>query len=107
MSAQQLARIRIAIPAGVAFHDLRLARDADGTLSYECAPIERICVASGIDPALLRDTSEDVVAGLLVAWYTAARAAGEPADAAMEDILAEIAAEDASGGGQSYAPGRA
>ena len=62
---QQLARV--AIPEGMDFADLHLARDAAGNVSFDWGVIERICAASGLPVELLRDGPEDNVAGLLIA----------------------------------------
>lgn len=103
--AQQLKKI--SVPEGVDFADLRLARNADGAVSFDWTSIERICAASGVDLVVLRDGPEDNVAGLIAAWYIAHRKRGGAADAAAEDLLAEIAAEDAAGQQISHKPGRA
>lgn len=90
--------VTIAIPHDVAFADLHLSRDAQtGDVSFDWAPVERICVASGIDVALLRDGPEDNVSALLMHWYSVALASGEPPDPVQEQLLAEISAEDAFG----------
>ena len=100
--------LTITIPDGVRFADLKLARDPQtGDLEFEWAPLERICEASGIDLAVFRDAPEDNVAALLVAWYHAALANGEPRDPVQDDLIAEARAEDARGGGYSHQPGRA
>lgn len=97
-----------AIPEGVAFADLALARDpVTGDVSFDWAPIEAICSANNFDVALLRDTDEGNVAGFLVAWYTAHLAAGGPPDLVAEQLIAEVEAE--SGRGQARiqsGPGR-
>lgn len=98
---------KIAIPEGVAFADLDLARKPDGSVSFNWDPIEKICAASGVDVALFRDQDEDNVASLIAAWYAAAQAAGEPVDPIQEDLIKEILLEDERGGGLSHPPGRA
>ena len=103
--SQQLTRI--VIPSDVRFADLKLARERDGHVSFDWRPVERVCAASGIDVSLLRETDEDNVAGLLVAWYTAARANGEPEDATAEDLASEVRAEERIGQHVSLPPGRA
>lgn len=102
---QQLARV--AIPDDVEFADLKLARDADGAVSFDWTPIEHICAASGMPIELLRDGPEDNVGGLIMAWYRAHRDSGGPLDSVAEDLIAEAAAEDAAGQPYSHAPGRA
>lgn len=102
---QQLARV--AIPDDVEFADLKLARDADGAVSFDWTPIEHICAASGMPVELLRDGPEDNVGGLIMAWYRAHRDSGGLLDPVAEDLIAEAAAEDAAGQPYSHAPGRA
>jgi len=102
---QQTARI--AIPSDMDFSELKLARDADGAVSFDWAVIERICTASGMPVELLREGPEDNVAGLLIGWYCAHRERGGAADPVAEDLLAEVQAEDAAGQTYSHAPGRA
>ena len=99
--------VTIAIPDGVEFSDLRLARDPDGAVSFDWTPIERICAASGIAVAVFRDAPEDNVSGLITAWYRDHLARGGAPDPVQEDLIAEAAFEDQLGGGMSHAPGRA
>lgn len=99
--------VAIVIPANLPFSSLKLARDAGGTVSFDWSPIERICEASGVDIALLRDQPEDNLAGVLTAWYRRHLAAGGERDPVYEDLIGEVAAEDAAGQHYSHAPGRA
>jgi len=95
------------IPDDMDFADLRLARNADGAVSFDWAPIERICEASGIDIDMLKGGPEDNVARLVVAWYAEHRRHGGAPDPTAEDLLAEVRAEDAAGQRVSHQPGRA
>ena len=98
----------IVIPDDVQFSDLKLSRDTStGDIEFDWAPIERICIASGIDISVLRDQDEGNLAELLTVWYRAHRDAGGEPDSAMDDLIAEAAAEDDRGGGYSHRPGRA
>lgn len=103
----QQTMIKICIPDDVHFGDLKLSRDADGMVSFDWTPIDRICAASGVDPLILREGPEDNVSGLIVQWYQAHLAAGGERDPVQDDLLAEIMAEDAAGQHHSHAPGRA
>lgn len=99
---------RIVIPDDLTFADLHLARDpATGDVSFAWPPIERICAASGLDVAIFRDRHEDGVAALLTQWYAQHLARGGARDACADDLLTEVAAEDAHGGGISHTPGTA
>lgn len=102
---QQLARV--AIPEGLSFADLRLAREADGSVSFDWSVIERICTASGLPVEILRDGPEDNVVGLILGWYEAHRQRGGTPDPVVDDLEAERVAEDAAGQYASHAPGRA
>lgn len=99
--------VKITIPDGVQFADLELRRDPDGDVSFSVPIIERVCAASGIDPAAIWDTHEDNLSGIIVAWYARHRELGGAPDPVAEDLILEAAAEDALGGGISHAPGRA
>lgn len=99
--------VKITIPDGLQFHDLKLQREPDGAVTFDTSIINAVCAASKIDPTLFTDGPEDNAAELIVAWYALHRGAdGEP-DPVAEDLIEEVAAENSHGGGQSYQPGRA
>lgn len=98
---------RVCIPEDLAFADLSLARLADGTVAFDVEVIRRICAASNLDPDLFLRADEGNVSQLIVHWYGAARAAGEPADPVAEDLFAEALIEESSGQRVSHAPARA
>lgn len=107
MSEQIKIAAAITIPDDVRFADLKLARGADGMVSFDWAPIERICAASNVDIRHLRAGPEDNVTALVVAWYAEhLRHGGEP-DPVQEDLLAETIAEERAGMSASLPPGRA
>lgn len=98
----------IAIPQGLGFADLRLARDyKTGDVSFDTSVIERIERESGLPAGFFMAQHEDAVASLITGWYGAHRAAGGAADPVAEDLLAEVRAEDAAGQPYSHQPGRA
>ncbi len=100
--------VTICIPDDREFSDLKLARDStSGDISFDWTPIERICEASGIDTSVFRDRHEDNVSGLIVQWYTAHLANGGARDRVQDELIAEMLAEDALGGGLSHRPGHA
>lgn len=105
--AMQQQLTKITIPDDVGFADLRLARDPDGHVSFDWTPIARICEASGIDVDVFRNAPEDNVADLIVHWYAEHLRQGGTRDPVQDDLVAEIASEDARGGGISHAPGTA
>ena len=98
--------MQIKIP-GISFTDLKLAREADGSVSFDTTVIERIEAESGLPAGFFMGRHEDALAALITTWYSAHRAAGGDADPVAEDLLAEVLAEDAAGQPYSYAPGRA
>lgn len=102
---QQAAKV--AIPDDLAFSDLRLAREADGSISFDWAVIERICEASGLPVEMFRDAPEDNVSGLIVGWYQAHRQHGGEPDPVAEDLIFEVVVEGNAGQHTSHAPGRA
>lgn len=57
---------KISIPDSLNFSDLRLTRDADGSVSFDWSVIEQVCEESGLDISVLRDGPEDNVAGLIL-----------------------------------------
>lgn len=109
VEAQPMKKITpIAIPQGLAFAALRLARDpATGDVSFDTAVIERIEAESGLPAGFFMGQHEDALASLITGWYSAHRAAGGAADPVAEDLIAEVRAEDAAGQSYSHKPGRA
>lgn len=101
-------QIKIAVPQGLRFADLNLSRNAaTGGVIFDWTPIEHLCATNGLDVAMFRERHEDNISGLIVAWYDAARANGEPADPTADDLIAEAIAENQYGGGLSHPPGQA
>lgn len=97
---------KITIP-DLPFAALRLARAADGSVSFDVATVTAIERASGLSDGELMRQHEDVLAEIITRWYAAHRAAGGEPDAVAEDLIAEVRIEDARGGGISHQPGRA
>ena len=98
----------ISIPKGMAFADLRLARDPQtGDVSFDTAVIGRIEAESGLPAGFFMRQHEDAVAALITNWYRAHRAAGGVPDPVADDLIAEARAEDAAGQPFSHPPGRA
>ncbi|WP_310628164.1 hypothetical protein [Limnohabitans sp.] len=106
-SMQNKIKALISIPLNVGFADLKLKRNADGTIAFAWSPVEAICKASGIDIRLFREQSEDNIAGLLATWYAQHRLAGGLPDRVMDDLISEGDIEDTHGHGYSYKAGRA
>lgn len=97
----------IAIPPGLAFSELQLARDADGMVSFDTSVIGRIEAFSGLPEGHFMDLPEDALSDLITQWYRAHLAAGGDPDPVQEYLIAEVRAEDAAGQHASHAPGRA
>lgn len=103
-----MRHLRVTIPDGVEFADLRLTRDAaNGRVRFSMAPIAAICEASDLDLAELVDGPEPLVVPLIAAWYTAHVEEGGAPDPVQEDLLEETRLEREHGGGFSYPPGHA
>lgn len=106
MSSERPLSVTLQIPEGLDFADLKLAREPDGSVSFDWGVIERIAEASGIDAESITRIPEDFVAGLIAGWYNEHRARGGAPDPVQEDLMREVAYEDARGGGVSHEPGR-
>ena len=86
----------IQIPVDISFEDLHLSRDPVTSLvEFDAEPVEQVCEANHIDPDTL--LTENDIGALLSEWYQAHRASGAAADLVMEQILAEVQAEDEFG----------
>lgn len=99
--------IKISVSPELNFAELNLRRKPDGQLSFNWEPIERLCANNGLDIAIFRDTHEDNVSSLIVAWYMEHLAQGGDRDPVQDELIAEAIAEDKHGGGYSHQPGRA
>lgn len=97
----------IAIPAGLAIADLKLAREADGSISLDMSVIERIEEASGLPAGHIVAQPEDALGELLARWYRAHLDAGGAPDPVWTDLIGEVEAEDERGQHVSHQPGRA
>lgn len=97
----------IAIPTGLKFSDLRLARDPSGDVSFDTSVIERIEQASGLPAGFFLASPEDALGELIIQWYRMHLSDGGAPDATADDLIAEARAEDAAGQHYSHAPGRA
>ena len=98
----------IAIPQGLAFAALRLARDPQtGDVSFDTSVSEQIERESGLPAGFFMGQDENAVASLITTWYAAHLQAGGGRDPVAEDLIAEVRAEDAAGQHYSHAPGKA
>lgn len=84
--------MEIQIPSDIEFSALRLARDpVTGDIEFDAEVLRGICTDNDLP------FNEAVVATLLTAWYAHHRDNGGAADAVMEQIIAEIEAEEITG----------
>lgn len=104
---QQPSTTTISIPTGLTFADLKLARSADGMVSFDTSVIARIEAFSGLPEGHFLGRPEDELSDLITQWYRAHLAAGGAPDPVQEDLIGEVRAEDAAGQHASHAPGRA
>ena len=103
-----MRQLRLTIPDGVNFADLRLSRDADnGQIRFKMAPIEAICKASALDLDDIVQGPQPLVGLLITAWYEAHIARGGAPDPVQEDLMEEARLEEEHGGGFAYPPGHA
>ena len=101
-------QLRVTIPDGVEFSDLRLSRDVgDGQVRFKMAPIEAICEASDLDLGEILQGPQPLVGLLIAAWYAAHLKRGGAPDPVQEDLMEETRLEEERGGGFSYPPGHA
>lgn len=98
---------KIAIPKDLPFSALNLQRDADGHISFDIGVIKQICDASGLPLAMFTESPEDNLAQLVMAWYARHRESGGDPDPVVEDLIAEVIAEDSAGQRYSHKPGSA
>lgn len=100
--------INIVIPDDLEFSDLRLERNTKtGDVSFDTAIIKRIEAASGLPEGFFMSQAEDALAGLITTWYNRHIAAGGRRDPVADELIGEALAEEKSGQGFSYPPGRA
>jgi hypothetical protein len=104
---QMQLELKVSIPEGTDFADLKLERRSNGSLVFDWTPVERLCEASGIPVDTFRESREDNVAGLIVAWYFEHLAHGGAHDPVADELIAEVRAEDAAGQKASFPPGAA
>ena len=108
MEESGMRQLRVTIPDGVEFADLRLSRNVDdGLLRFKIAPIEAICEASVLDLDEVVQGPQPLVGLLIAAWYAAHREQGGAPDPVQEDLMEEARLEMKHGGGFSYPPGHA
>ena len=98
---------QINIPADLAIADLKLAREADGSVSFDMGVIARIEAASGLPQGHFMSQPTNALASLLTAWYRSHLRSGGAPDPVWSDLISEVQAEDAAGQRVSHAPGRA
>ncbi|MZG45126.1 hypothetical protein F6X34_19995 [Dickeya dianthicola] len=80
----------VVAPDNVTFSDLRLARNQDGSVSFDWTVVERICEANRLPVEAFRDAPQGDVITLILGWYFTHRHdnAGE-SDAVAEDLITE------------------
>jgi len=101
----KMEEITIRIPDGVAFEDLGLVREADGSVTFNVDVIEQIREASDLPEDAFSDEGD--LADLIIGWYAAHRELGGEPNEAAEELIAEAEAEDAAGQPFSLRPGQA
>jgi hypothetical protein len=103
-----MRKLRVTIPDGVEFADLRLSRDVDdGRVRFAMAPIEAICEASALDLDELVHGPQPLVGLLISAWYEDHLKDGGAPDPVQEDLREEARLAREHGDGFTYPPGHA
>jgi len=99
--------VRLTIPPDVQFTDLKFGLDSTtGGLTFESAPIIRICQASGIPIEAMRDDEENLYQ-VIVYLYAKHVEKGGALDPVLDDMRKELEAQDEKGGGNNHPPGHA
>lgn len=91
-TAEMVWRV-VEIPVSISFDDLELTRNADtGDVEFNPHILEQICANNNLP------FTQDIVSTLLAEWYACHIASGGQLNPAMEQIVAEIEAEQYTGG---------
>ena len=99
--------MKITIPANLPFSALRLGRAEDGSVLFSRDAVKQVARASGLPVQFFLNTDENNVASLIVAWYQVHRQHGGEPNPVADDLIAEVAFEDATGQSYSLSAGRA
>ena len=92
-----MQKLKLNIPDGLDFSDLHLTCNSDGTLEFDTEPVLKICRASGINTDVFLESPEENVMAMIMAWYAMHRKLDGAPDPVAENMLGEVAAEDATG----------
>ncbi len=98
---------QLIIPAGVAFSDLALNRNAKGNIQFKLNPLEKFCLANDMCLDDLLNSDEEVTSEIIVEWYIVHRQTGGKACACAEQLLNEVLQENRAGQVTSYPVGHA
>ena len=96
---------KVAIPVGMDFSELRLARLPKGGVSFDWSVIERVCQASGLPVGLFQDAPEDNLSELIVGWYQAHLQQGGERNPVADDLFYEVLLEESADQPVSHQPG--
>jgi len=80
--------VKIKIPFGLDFDDLKLALDEDGDVCYDGKTIEKVCQASNLDISHFTNGPPENLWHLIGVWYSAHRKHGGPLNPIAEEIFA-------------------
>lgn len=84
-----------------------MKRIGNHILDFDIGVIKQICDASGLPLTMFTESPEDNLAQLVMAWYARHRESGGDPDPVVEDLIAEVIAEDSAGQRYSHKPGSA
>jgi len=81
--------VKIKIPYGLDFDDLKLSINEDDSVSYDGRAITKICQASGIEVSHFTEGTPENLLNVIEAWYSAHRKHGGQRNDAAEELFAE------------------
>ncbi len=81
--------LALVVPTGMAFEDLQLTRNADGTVSLDWDVIHDVLRASGLGAHNLK--TRGYVETIVIGWYLAHLDVGGRRDQVADQLIAEIA----------------
>lgn len=79
--------VKIKIPFGLDFEDLKLAFDEDGDVCYDGKVIEKVCQESGLEMSHFTDGPPENLWYLIGEWYLAHRRHGGARNLVAEEIF--------------------
>ena len=83
----QEIEVKIKIPDGLDFDDLKVMRDKDGEVCCDGRILEVICQTSGLEISHFSEGPPENLWSFIEAWYLAHRRKGGPSNSVVEEML--------------------